>query len=61
MFGQIRVFILFWESSENQIGRPKKGRQSFKKSFENPPPPPRENPRSAPGRDKNKTKKLKIN
>ena len=42
---------MLWESSKNQFGRPKKkkGRQNFRKFFENPPPPPRENPRSAPG------------
>ena len=41
---------MLWESSKNQFGRPKKkkkGRQNFGKFFENP-PPPRENPRSAP-------------
>ena len=33
-------FLLLWESSENQSDRPKKnkGRQSFRKFFENPPP-----------------------
>ena len=40
---------MLWESSKNQFGRPiKKGRQNFRKFFENPPLPLRENPRSAP-------------
>ena len=48
---QNRGKTVLWESSKNQFGRPKKkkGRQNFGKFFENPPPPPRENPRSAPG------------
>ena len=40
-FDQNRVCLMLWNSSENQFGRPqKKGRQSFRKLFENPPPPP---------------------
>ena len=40
----------FERARKNQFGRPKKkGHQNFGKMFENPPPPPRENPRSAPG------------
>ena len=31
-FGLNGVFILIWESSENQFGRPKKSRQDFGKS-----------------------------
>ena len=56
--GQNRVFVVIWESSENPFGRFKKGWQSFfgvdKIFFKSargrplPPPPPRENPRSAP-------------
>ena len=44
-------FLVLWESSKNQFGRPKKSRPNFLKIFENslPPPPSRENPRSAPG------------
>ena len=43
---------VLWESSKNQFGRPKK--KKIVKILENflkirPPPPPRENPRSAPG------------
>ena len=42
-FGQNRGKTVLWESSKNQFGRPKKkGRQNFRKFFENPPPPPRE-------------------
>ena len=44
-FGQNRVFVLLWKSSQNQFGRPKKSRQNVRKFFEN--PPPREKPRSA--------------
>ena len=37
-FGKNRVFVMIWESSENQFGRPEKNsRQNF---FENPPPHP---------------------
>ena len=47
---QNRGKTVLWESSKNQFGRPKKkGRQNFGKYFET--PPPRENPRSAPGRN----------
>ena len=47
-FRQNRGKTRLWESSKNQFGRPKKkGRQNFGKFFANP-PPPRENPRSAP-------------
>ena len=28
-FGHNRVFLVLWESSENQFGRPKKSRQNF--------------------------------
>ena len=42
--GQNRDFLVFWESSKNQFGRPKK---KVDKIFEK--SPPRENPRSAPG------------
>ena len=43
---------MLWESSKNQFGRPKK-KKKVVKILENflkirPPPPPRENPRSAP-------------
>ena len=44
-FGQNRFFLVLWESSENQFGRPKIF--FFWKSA----PSPRENPRSAPGYD----------
>ena len=50
-FSQNRGKTLLWKSSKNQFGRSKnkkKGRQNFRIFFENPPPPPRENPRSAP-------------
>ena len=50
--GRNSVFLVLWQSSENQFGRPKKkGRQNFRFFLKNPPPPPppRENPRSAPG------------
>ena len=49
-FCQNRGKRVLWETSKNQFGRPKKkkSRQNFGKFFENP-PPPRENPRSAPG------------
>ena len=53
-FCQNRRKTVLWESSKNQFGRPKKkkkGRQNFGKFFENP-PPPRENPRSAPDCDR---------
>ena len=41
-FGQNRVFVMLWESSENQFGRPKKMSTKFLNFFENPPPPPLE-------------------
>ena len=46
-FCQNRGKTVLWESSKNQFGRPKKKGQNFRIFFENP-PPPRENPRSAP-------------
>ena len=48
-FSQNRGKTVLWESSKNQFSRPKKSCQNFGKFFENPPPSPRENPRSAPG------------
>ena len=49
---QNRGKTVLWKSSKNQFGnlvdlKKKKGRQNFGKFFENP-PPPRENPKSAP-------------
>ena len=38
-FGKNKVFIEFWECSENQFGQPKKVRQNFQNFFENTPPP----------------------
>ena len=45
---QNRVFLVLWKSSENQFCRPKKDRQNFRKCLENPPMPPRENPKLDP-------------
>ena len=39
-FGQNRIFLVLWESSENQFVRPKEqGRQNLRKLFEISPPP----------------------
>ena len=52
-FGQTRVLIAFWESSDNQFGRPKKRSTQFSKFFWKSAPPlekfqdPRLNPRVA--------------
>ena len=43
------VFLVLCESSENQFGRPKKKVDKIFKKFLKIRPPPRENPRSAPG------------
>ena len=38
IFGQSKVFLVIWETSENQFDSPKKSQQSFRYFFENPPP-----------------------
>ena len=46
-FGQNRVFVVLWESSENQFGCCGRSKKKIDdKIIENSPPPPRENPRS---------------
>ena len=45
-FGQNRVFLVLWENSENQFGRPRKKVEKIFESFLKI-RPPRENPRSA--------------
>ena len=47
-FYQIKVFIVVWESSEKQFGRPKKKVDKIFKFFSENPPPTRQISRSAP-------------
>ena len=63
--GQIWVFVVVSESSQNQFGRPKKKVDNIFKKMLTIPPPPREIPRSPPGTDilndyDNQRNKLKI-
>ena len=60
IFCQYRAFIVFYESSENQFGWPKKIRLFVWKNFENPPHLPRENPKSAPDCKKKKLDRMNF-
>ena len=48
-FGQNRVFLVIWESSDNQFGRPNKRSTKFSIYLSKIRPAPREIPRTAPG------------
>ena len=58
------IFIVVWESSENQVGQPPKKVDKLFKFFlkirPTPPPPLREIPKSAPGSDKSSGSEKKF-